>query len=157
MNLGASPEDIHFSAVFSNNYSQNLELPRDKKDLVQITIPKKLTPSGVPITNPTTELGPFCRAAEAAGLLGQVLELVSLSSGSDPISEQQSRSLDHSLQELAMSLLQQATNGWDECCAAIGICFRYFLISKILFLAYVLISKCDIFSSHEDMATRIRR
>jgi hypothetical protein len=39
--------------------------------------------------------------------------------------EAKSRELDASLQTLAMSLMQLAVNGWEECCAAIGLALRY--------------------------------
>ena len=75
-------------------------------------------------SRPTTRLGPFCRASEAAHLLGKVLDLVARSSYTHEMDEDKAKALDGSLQALAMVLLKQAVNGWEECCAAIGLCLR---------------------------------
>jgi hypothetical protein len=41
--------------------------------------------------------------------------------------EAKTREVDVSLQGLAMNLMKLAINGWEECCAAIGLTLRYSL------------------------------
>jgi hypothetical protein len=50
---------------------------------------------------------------------------VARSSYTNEMDEAKSRALDTSLQALAMNLMQLAVNGWEECCAAIGLTLRY--------------------------------
>jgi hypothetical protein len=104
-----------------------MELPTDDEAHAQLPRPiLARTTSGISsASKPTTRLGPFCRAAEASHLLGNVLDLVAKSAVSGEMDEEKSQKLDTSLQELAMTLLQQAVNGWEECCGAIGLCLRY--------------------------------
>lgn len=110
-----------------------MELPKD--DEAHIALPRPIsdrTPSGISTaTHPTTRLGPFCRSAEASHSLGEVLNLVANSAVTGDMDEQKSRKIDTSLQELAMILLQQAVNGWEECCAAIGLCLRYLIFFRL--------------------------
>jgi hypothetical protein len=103
-----------------------MELPIDEEARMSAPpSPKARTASGIATaTRPTTRLGPFCRAAEACHLLGEVLGLVAESELSGQMNLTKSQRLDTSLQELAMSLLQEAINGWEECCGAIGLCLR---------------------------------
>ena len=104
-----------------------MELPVD--DEVPSVDPSTFirTASGISASGkPTTRLGPFCRAAESSHLLGKVLELVAQSSLTLDMDQQKSQVVDRELQELGMVLLRQAVNGWEECCAAIGLCLRYF-------------------------------
>lgn len=130
MNLGVPVEDIHLATGQPSDRRFPLGLPMD--DEVVSEIPSgSFTPSGVRFiahelraSAQTTHLGPFCRTAEASTLLGETLELMSRSAYTNFINWNQSNSLDDSLQKLAMSLVYQAVNGWEECCGAIGICFR---------------------------------
>lgn len=102
----------------------SMELPTDDETGLPPPISMRTT-SGVSASNqPTTRLGPFCRASEAGHLLGQVLDLVAESSHTGTVDEVRSRVLDQNLQKLAVVLFQRAINGWEECCAAIGLCLR---------------------------------
>jgi hypothetical protein len=104
-----------------------MELPVDDEAHTGMTRPITMrTISGISATSrPTTRLGPFCRASDAAHLLGKVLDLVARSSYTNEMDEAKSIELDTSLQALAMNLMQLAVNGWEECCAAIGLTLRY--------------------------------
>lgn len=131
MNLGVPVEDIHFATGQPSQRRFPLDLPMDD-EVVSETPAPAYTPSGVRFvphelraSAQTTRLGPFCRTAEASTLLGKTLELLSGSAYTNFINWTQSQLLDDSLQRLAMSLLYQAINGWEECCGAIGVCFRY--------------------------------
>jgi hypothetical protein len=102
-----------------------MDLPTD--DQAGLIPPPILTrtASGFSATRiPTTRLGPFCRAAEAAHLLGIALNLIAESTYTYQIDVAKAQELDEQLRGLAMILMQQAVNGWDECCAAIGLCLR---------------------------------
>ena len=130
MNLGVPVEDIHFGTGQPSQRRFPLDLPMDDEVVCHPATPA-YTPSGVRLvphdlrsSAQTTRLGPFCRTAEACSLLGDALELLSGSAYTNCINWNQSQSLDDSLQRLAMSLLNQALNGWEECCGAIGVCFR---------------------------------
>ncbi len=107
-----------------------MELPVDDEAHAGMNRPITMrTLSGISAeSRPTTRLGPFCRAAEAAHLLGKVLDLVARSSYSNDMDEGKSRALDTSLQALAMHLMQLAVNGWEECCASIGLTLRYLVL-----------------------------
>lgn len=130
MNLGVPLEDIHLTTGQPSARRFPLELPMDPE--VAQELPQfGRTPSGIRFvphelraSAQTTRLGPFCRTAQAATLLGETLELLSGSASTNFINRTNSNALDESLQKLAMSLLQQAVNGWEECCGAIGVCFR---------------------------------
>ena len=133
MNLGVPVEDIHLATGQPSHRRFSLELPMD--DEVPEIPPASYTPSGVRFvphelraSAQTTRLGPFCRTAEAARLLGDTLELMSGSAYTNFINWNNSNVLDDSLQRLAMSLLYQAVNGWEECCGAIGVCFRSVIV-----------------------------
>lgn len=133
MNQCLPAEEIHLLLSSSNDKIPSIELPVDDEAHVQFprTISARTT-SGISIASqPTTRLGPFCRAAEASHLLGEVLGLVSQSAVSGQMNQRQSQKLDASLQELAMTLLQQAVNGWEECCAAIGLCLGCVLVPSL--------------------------
>jgi len=125
MNLGVIPKSIHLSSGPPGIDSMLIDLPEDHYEVTQAPKNVGLTPSGILNTNPSTRLGPFCRTAEGAQLLGQVLEFVFNSTTIKGYAIEELGILDTSLQTLAMALLKQATNGWEECCAAIGICFRW--------------------------------
>jgi hypothetical protein len=126
LNQILSPEEILLTVGSSSDGVPSMELPVDDEAHAGMNRPITMrTLSGVSAAaRPTTRLGPFCRAAEAAHLLGKVLDLVARSSYTNEMDERKSRVLDGSLQQLAMVLLQQAVNGWEECCAAIGLCLR---------------------------------
>jgi hypothetical protein len=125
LNLGLAPEEIHLSAGSPRDGRLQIDLPSDTEIPFDHSLPAIRTNSGIiAAMRPTTRLGPFCRTAEAAALLGQTLYLVAESSYNELVDWETSAILDQSLQAVAMRLLQQAVNGWDECCAAIGICFR---------------------------------
>ncbi|KAL3419849.1 fungal specific transcription factor [Phlyctema vagabunda] len=122
MNLGLPSDEIHLVADSQVLRSVRLELPNDNEECKDLTSVFQRTPSGVIVRQPTTRLGPFCRTAQASHLLGQTLELA-VSSAIDGLFDNRTwMSIDQSLRELAMSLLQQAINGWEECCASIGVC-----------------------------------
>jgi hypothetical protein len=134
MNLGVPVEDIHFATGQPSHRRFPLGLPIDNEVVSEVSTVGYALPSGVRFvphesraSAQTTRLGPFCRTAEAALLLGETLELMSGSAYTNFINWNQLQSLDDSLQILAMSLLYQAVNGWEECCGAIGICLRYAL------------------------------
>jgi hypothetical protein len=129
MNLGVDPHDIHFATGVQEDSTLRLELPIDLEAEAATEIKKGdhliQTPSGLFANTKPTRLGPFCRTADATRLLGKILELVAqpaLKIGE--LELEQCHTFDMSLRDLAMKLMQQATNGWEECCAAIGICFR---------------------------------
>jgi hypothetical protein len=128
LNQILSPEEILLTIGSSSDGVPSMELPVDDEAHAGMNRPITMrTLSGISAASrPTTRLGPFCRASEAAVLLGKVLDLVARSSYTNEIDERKSRVLDVSLHQLAMILLQQATNGWEECCAAIGLCLRYY-------------------------------
>ncbi len=117
MNLDVATKNIHWST----NY-RLIPLPTDNGVRNHIPITSIKTPSGVRAGPPTTQLGPFCRTAEATTILRQVLDFVSSPLLDNLHRQGEDVKLDESLQSLAMSLLQQATNGWEECCAAIALC-----------------------------------
>jgi hypothetical protein len=109
-----------------------MELPTDNEAGLLPPPILSRTVSGISAARqPTTRLGPFCRAAEAAHLLGAVLGLIAESTYTYQIDVAKAQELDGQLRALGMLLMQQAVNGWDECCAAIGLCLRQvlFLIS----------------------------
>jgi hypothetical protein len=126
MNLGVDPDEIYLLTGFMKDGILDIDLPNDPEVRFQAKIEdSKLTSSGISTSTPPTRLGPFCRTAEASQLLGKVLEFITSSSlHKSENSDQDSRFLDSELQKLAMALLQEAINGWEQCCAAIGICFR---------------------------------
>jgi hypothetical protein len=128
MNLGVDPVNIHLLTGLRSDGNLHIELPLDLEATLQINKcdPSAQTPSGISAGTQPTKLGPFCRTAEATQLLGRVLEFIAQSSYAIGGFEMQDyEALDSSLQKLIMALLQQATNGWEECCAAIGVCFRF--------------------------------
>jgi hypothetical protein len=131
MNLGVAVEDIHFATGQPSHRALPLDLPMDDEVPQNNPRPTTFTPSGIRFvphhlraSAQTTRLGPFCRTAEASTLLGETLELLSGSAYTNFINWNSSHALDDSLQKVAMSLLYQAVNGWEECCGAIGLCFR---------------------------------
>lgn len=131
MNLGVDQHDIHFSTGAQGDKNLRLELPFDLEAEAAAVVeikkgdPSVQTPSGIFANTKPTRLGPFCRTADATRLLGGVLELVAQPTHTiGELELDQFHTFDMSLQGLAMGLMQQATNGWEECCAAIGVCFR---------------------------------
>lgn len=125
MNQGLAADEIQLLVGTSSDGVPSMELPTDDETGLPPPISMRTT-SGVSASNqPTTRLGPFCRASEAGHLLGQVLDLVAESSYTHQMNEAKSRVLDKSLQDLAVVLFQRAINGWEECCAAIGLNLRY--------------------------------
>ncbi|TAQ90820.1 hypothetical protein B7494_g878 [Chlorociboria aeruginascens] len=128
INLGALPEDIFFSAGRPSSMYTHVELPTDNTMPKTATLPVPRTPSGVISGLPATRFGPFCRCARSAYLLGQTLEFIELSSVRTSVDENEVATLDSSLQDLGMDLVRYAVNGWEECCAAIGLCFSSILV-----------------------------
>lgn len=126
MNQDFSPEEIHLLVGSPSDGVPAMELPVDEEAQAGLPPPISMrTTSGISASHqPTTRLGPFCRAAEAGHLLGQVLDLVSQSSYTGDMNSDKARALDHAMQSFAMVLVQQAINGWEECCAAIGLILR---------------------------------
>lgn len=118
MNLGISPEDVFLTTGMPST-SPDLPLPSDPDEVYS-----PFSPSAAQERSQPTRLGPFCRTAEASAILGHVLEFVSRTASSKKVDFELYAKLDKALQSIAMDLLQKATNGWEECCAAIGICFR---------------------------------
>jgi hypothetical protein len=131
LNQILSPEEIQLTVGSSSDGVPSMELPVDDEAHSGMNRPITMrTISGISAASqPTTRLGPFCRASEAASLLGKVLDLVARSSYTLEMDEVKSRELDVALQALAMNLMQLAVNGWEECCAAIGLTLRYFFAS----------------------------
>ncbi|RDW77758.1 hypothetical protein BP6252_05811 [Coleophoma cylindrospora] len=127
MNLGVPPEEVHLVADSLILRNLHLELPNDDEEYQGAGIQFPCTPSGMAIRQPTTLLGPFCRTAQAADLLGRVLELVVRSTIAGRFDHAVWMPLDKKLHELALSLLQQAINGWEECCASIAVCLSALL------------------------------
>jgi hypothetical protein len=127
LNQILSPEEIQLAVGSSSDGIPSMELPADDEAHTGMNRPITMrTISGVSAASrPTTRLGPFCRASEAAALLGKVLDLVARSSYTNEMDEAKARELDVSLQGLAMNLMKLAVNGWEECCAAIGLTLRY--------------------------------
>ena len=132
LNQILSPEEIQLTLGSSSDGIPSMELPKDDEADAMMNRPITMrTISGISAaTRPATRLGPFCRASEASHLLGKVLDLVARSSYTNNMDEEQTRTLDKALQEQAMVLMQFAVNGWEECCAAIGLCLRYLPFSK---------------------------
>lgn len=126
LNQILSPEEIQLTVGSSSDGVPSMELPVDDEAHAGMNRPiTQRTASGISAASrPTTRLGPFCRAAEAAHLMGKVLDLVAKSSYTNEMDEEKVTTLDKELQTLAMVLVQQAVNGWEECCAAIGLCLR---------------------------------
>jgi hypothetical protein len=132
LNQLLSADEVNLVLGSSSDGVPSMELPVD--DEAPSIDPSTFlrTASGISASGkPTTRLGPFCRAAEAGHLLGKVLELVAQSSLTLDMDQQKAQVVDKELQQLAMVLLQQAVNGWEECCAAIGLCLRYSASSSI--------------------------
>jgi len=127
LNQNLTADEIQLTIGSSSDGVPSMELPVDDEAHAGMSRPITMrTTSGISAASqPTTRLGPFCRAAEAAHLLGKVLDLVAESSYTNQIDQEKSRPIDEQLQKLAMILLQQAVNGWEECCAAIGLNLRY--------------------------------
>jgi hypothetical protein len=124
LNQGLAADEIQLLVGTSSDGVPSIELPTDDEAFLPPPISMRTT-SGFSASNrPTTRLGPFCRAAEAGHLLGQVLDVVAESSHTNQMNEIKSRALDDSLRKLADVLFQRAINGWEECCAAIGLCLR---------------------------------
>ncbi len=132
MNQDLSPDEIHLIVGSWKDGIPSMELPVDEEAHSGLPPPISMrTTSGISASHqPTTRLGPFCRAAEAGHLLGQVLDLVAHSSYNREMDLGKARALDHAMQSFAMVLVQQAINGWEECCAAIGLVLRF--ISRAL-------------------------
>jgi hypothetical protein len=125
MSLGVSLTEIHLSAHVPNSGLLYMDIPRDDEMCAETRATPGLTNCGIVHSpRPTTRLGPFCRAIEAARLLGECQDLIAKSASSSLIDKNRSNNLDKSLHILAMSLFQQSVNGWEECCAAIGLCLR---------------------------------
>ncbi|KAL2074645.1 hypothetical protein VTL71DRAFT_8424 [Oculimacula yallundae] len=124
MNQDLSPDEIHLLVGSWNDGVPAMELPVDEEAQSGLPPPISMrTTSGISASHqPTTRLGPFCRAAEAGHFLGQVLDLIAQSSCTREMDFEKARALDHAMQSFAMVLVQQAINGWEECCAAIGLC-----------------------------------
>ena len=127
LNQILSPEEIQLAVGSSSDGVPSMELPVDDEAHTGMNRPITMrTISGISAASrPTTRLGPFCRASEAAALLGKVLDLVARSSYTNEMDEAKTREIDISLQGLAMNLMKLAINGWEECCAAIGLTLRY--------------------------------
>lgn len=124
MNQDLHADEIQLLVGTGSDGVPAIELPTDDEQALPPPISMRTT-SGFSASNqPTTRLGPFCRAAEAGHLLGQVLNLVADSSLTGNMNETKSKALDDSLRDLAGVLFQRAINGWEECCAAIGLCLR---------------------------------
>ncbi|KAF8848991.1 hypothetical protein BDZ45DRAFT_753246 [Acephala macrosclerotiorum] len=122
LNQGLAADEIQLLVGTSSDGVPSMELPTDDEAGLPPPISMRTT-SGISASNqPTTRLGPFCRASEAGHFLGQVIDLVAESSHTGQMNEEKSRALDSSLRVLAGSLFQRAINGWEECCAAIGLC-----------------------------------
>ncbi|KAK2630098.1 hypothetical protein QTJ16_000918 [Diplocarpon rosae] len=130
MNQDLPPDEIHLLVGSWSDGVPSMELPVDEEALQGLPPPISMrTTSGISASHqPTTRLGPFCRAAEAGHLLGQVLDIIAHSSYSREVDFEKSRALDHAMQSFAMVLVQQAINGWEECCAAIGLCLSAMIL-----------------------------
>lgn len=126
MSLGAEPNEIFLSTGLQMDRALDVGIPVDPEAIFcDETRGQTPTPSGLFASIPPTRLGPFYRAAEASKLLGRVLEIVARPSILKTENKNNEfETLDMDLQNLALSLFKQATNGWEECCAAIGLCFR---------------------------------
>ncbi len=126
MNQGLQAEEIHLLVGNGLDGIPSMDLPTDDEAHTRLPRPiSQRTTSGISAASqPTTRLGPFCRAAEAGQLLGKVLDLVSRSSYTREMDEEKCKELDKELLALAMVLMHQAIHGWEECCAAIGLCLR---------------------------------
>ncbi|RFU25722.1 hypothetical protein B7463_g10620, partial [Scytalidium lignicola] len=72
-------------------------------------------------------MGPFCNAAKAAVLLGEVQDLIAKSTCSPYVDIIRYNSFDVSLQELGLKLMDLGTRWWEMCCSNIGICFAALL------------------------------
>lgn len=124
LNQGLAADEIQLLVGTLSDGVPSIELPTDDEEFLPPPISMRTT-SGFSASNqPTTRLGPFCRAAEAGHLLGQVLDVVAESSHTNQMNEARCRELDDCLRRLAVVLFQRAINGWEECCAAIGLCLR---------------------------------
>src|SRR6187402_1330752 len=137
MNQGLPPDEVQLLVGISNDGIPSMELPVDEEAQSGLPPPISMrTTSGISASHqPTTRLGPFCRAAEAGHLLGQVLTLVGQASYTCQMDLGKAQDLDSAMQSFGMTLVQQAINGWEECCAAIGLCLRYKFPRLSIFIA----------------------
>ena len=150
LNQDLSPDEIHLLVGSWSDGVPAMELPVDEEAQSGLPPPISMrTTSGISASHqPTTRLGPFCRAAEAGHLLGQVLDLIAQSSYSREMDFEKARALDHAMQSFAMVLVQQAINGWEECCAAIGLCLRFV---SMTWLEILLTSQCHGIAPRKDL------
>ena len=112
LNQDLSPDEIHLLVGSWSDGVPAMELPVDEEAQSGLPPPISMrTTSGISASHqPTTRLGPFCRAAEAGHLLGQVLDLIAQSSYSREMDFEKARALDHAMQSFAMVLVQQNSN-----------------------------------------------
>lgn len=155
-NVGVSPKAMLLTSS-SSNVGPLIDLPIDT-EIPQEPLTTRLTTSGVvAATKPQTRLGPFCRAAEATHLLGKVQYLIAQSAWNHQIDGEEAYNLNEALQKLALSLMHLALHGWEECCAAIGLCFRLQFLSLLFPNATNLAQQCHYYSPLTDHGAILRR
>ena len=95
LNQDLSPDEIHLLVGSWSDGVPAMELPVDEEAQSGLPPPISMrTTSGISASHqPTTRLGPFCRAAEAGHLLGQVLDLIAQSSYSREMDFEKARAL----------------------------------------------------------------
>jgi hypothetical protein len=76
-------------------------------------------------TSPELKVCGFRRAAQAACLLGRVLDFVAKPNADSEATQSEITQMDFAIQRLIASLLQDAKSFWDTRCEAIGTCMRY--------------------------------
>ncbi len=119
MNLCTPSREVHLAI------SQNiLDLPSDY-NLWSQDSSLNSTPSSESSDYPQPNMSQFHLLARAANLLGKLLEHIALPRAKDRrLDLDEAMRLDDALRGLEKSLLFQATNGWEECCAAIALSIR---------------------------------
>ncbi|KAH8805324.1 hypothetical protein F5884DRAFT_444439 [Xylogone sp. PMI_703] len=128
MNIGLSADEMYLESGLPSLQRLSIDLPDDDEvPHVDPTVAPVFTPSGVRTDTHSTRLGPFCHAAKAAVLLGEVQDLMVKSTCSPYVDIVRYESLDASLRDLGLKLMEAGTGGWEKCCSSIGLCFAALL------------------------------
>ncbi|CZT50577.1 uncharacterized protein RSE6_11588 [Rhynchosporium secalis] len=104
LNQDLSPDKTHPLVGSGSDIVPAMELPVNNEAISRMPPPISMrTASGISASHqPATRLGPYCRAAEAGHILGQVLDLIAQSSYTQKLDLDKLRALDHAMQSFAM-------------------------------------------------------